>query len=66
MVIDEIGHIQDNLDYLGFTESPIYLWDGPVSVILDAGSTAAGKIQVKAIHSVLGDRQLPCGALILT
>lgn len=57
MVIDKIGHIQDNLYYLGFTECPIYLWDGPKPVIFDAGITAAGKIYVNAIRSVLGDRQ---------
>ncbi len=57
MVIDKIGHIQDNLYYLGFTECPIYLWDGPEPVIFDAGVTSAGKIYVNAIRSVLGDRQ---------
>lgn len=57
MVIDKIGHIQDNLYYLGFTECPIYLWDGPEPVIFDAGVTSAGKIYVDAIRSVLGDRQ---------
>lgn len=57
MVIDKIGHIEDNLYYLGFTECPIYLWDGPEPVIFDAGVTSAGKIYVNAIRSVLGDRQ---------
>jgi glyoxylase-like metal-dependent hydrolase (beta-lactamase superfamily II) len=57
MVIDQFGHIQNNLYYLGFTECPIYLVDRPEPVIFDAGVTCAGKIYVDAIHSVLGDRQ---------
>ncbi len=57
MVIDKIGHIHNNLYYLGFTECPIYLWDGPEPIIFDAGITAAGRIYVNAIRSVLGDRE---------
>ena len=57
MVIDQIGHIQNNLYYLGFTECPIYLLDGPEPVIFDAGVTCAGKIYLDAIRSVLGNRQ---------
>jgi glyoxylase-like metal-dependent hydrolase (beta-lactamase superfamily II) len=57
MIIEQIGHVQSNLYYLGFTECPIYLWDGPEPVIFDAGVTCAGKIYVNAIRSVLGERQ---------
>lgn len=57
MIIDKIGHIQNNLYYLGFTECPIYLLDGPEPVIFDSGVTCAGKIYVDAIRAVLGDRQ---------
>ncbi|HNX29557.1 MAG TPA: MBL fold metallo-hydrolase [Syntrophomonadaceae bacterium] len=57
MIIDKIGHIQDNLYYLGFIECPIYLLDGPQPVIFDAGVTCAGKIYVEAVRSVLGNRQ---------
>lgn len=57
MIIDKIGHIQNNFYYLGLIECPIFLLDGPEPVIFDAGVTCAGKIYVEAIRSILGQRQ---------
>ena len=52
MIIDKIGHIQNNFYYLGLIECPIFLLDGPEPVIFDAGVTCAGKIYVEAIRSI--------------
>lgn len=57
MVIDTIGHIQNNVYKLGFDECPIFLLDGPEPAIFDAGVSCAGKIYVEEIRTVLGDRQ---------
>jgi glyoxylase-like metal-dependent hydrolase (beta-lactamase superfamily II) len=64
MVIDKTGHVKNNLYYLGVTECPIFLLDGPQPVIFDAGVTCTGKIYVEAIRSILGKRQP--SALLLT
>lgn len=57
MIIETLGHIRNELYYLGITECPIFLLDGPQPVIFDAGVTCAGKIYLEAIRTVLGDRQ---------
>lgn len=64
MIINTLGHIRNNLYYLGIIDCPIFLLDGPEPVIFDAGVSCGGKIYVEAIRSVLGDRQP--SALFLT
>lgn len=57
MIINTLGHIQNNLYYLGLTECPVFLLDVSEPVIFDAGVSCAGNIYVEAIRSILGDRQ---------
>ncbi len=57
MIINTLGHIRNNLYYLGLTDCPIYLLDVPEPVIFDAGVSCAGNIYLEAIRSILGDRQ---------
>ncbi|HWQ74141.1 MAG TPA: MBL fold metallo-hydrolase [Syntrophomonas sp.] len=57
MVINKLGHIRDNLYYLGLPECPIFLLDGPQPAVFDAGISCAGKIYAEGIRSVLKGRQ---------
>ncbi|MEA4924197.1 MAG: MBL fold metallo-hydrolase [Syntrophomonadaceae bacterium] len=57
MVTNKLGHIRDNLYYLGLPECPIFLLDGPQPVVFDAGISWAGKIYAEAIRTVLKGRQ---------
>ncbi|MGE5544658.1 MAG: MBL fold metallo-hydrolase, partial [Bacillota bacterium] len=57
MIIRKSGHIKDGLYYLLHSEFPVFLLDRPQPAIFDAGLSCTGKLYVKAIKKVLGDRQ---------
>ncbi|MGE5544293.1 MAG: MBL fold metallo-hydrolase [Bacillota bacterium] len=57
MFITTTGRIQDNFYLLGHPGYPMFLLDAPKTAIFDACVCFAGKIYVKEIRSVLGNRE---------
>lgn len=64
MRIDQTGKIIDGFFALGNSGVPVYLLDGPVPVLFDAGFTAFALAYEKDIKSILGSRSP--GYLFLT
>lgn len=64
MIIQEIGKICNGFYVVGSARVPVYLLDGPVPVLFDAGLTAGAFLYEAGIRQVLGER-MP-GYLFLT
>lgn len=64
MRIGRTGEIADGFYVLGHAAAPIYLLDGPVPILFDAGFTGLLHLYKKAIKHVLGKR--PPAFLFLT
>lgn len=56
MIIREIGEIGDGFYVVGSASVPVYLLDGPVPVLFDAGMTAGAFLYEAGIRQVLGNR----------
>jgi len=57
MIIKETGKISDDLYVIGSPAIPVYLLDGPVPVLFDAGFTALAHQYENGIKEILGDRK---------
>lgn len=57
MIISKTGKISDDFYVIGSPEIPIYLLDGPVPVIFDAGCTALAHQYEIGIKKILSDRK---------
>ena len=57
MRIDGTGKIIDDFFALGNPSVPVYLLDGPVPAVFDAGFTAFARDYEKGIRNILGDRR---------
>jgi len=63
MIIQETGEIDDGFYVVGSAGVPVYLLDGPVPVLFDAGLTAgaylyeAGEYHLEPDEIELGDRR---------
>jgi len=56
MIIQETGEIGDGLYVVGFASVPIYLLNGPIPVLFDAGLTSGAFLYEAGIKQVLGKR----------
>jgi 2-aminobenzoylacetyl-CoA thioesterase len=56
MIIQETGQIGDGFYVVGSASVPVYLLDGPVPVLFDAGLTAGAFLYEAGIKQVLGER----------
>jgi glyoxylase-like metal-dependent hydrolase (beta-lactamase superfamily II) len=56
MKFTQTGKVKDDLYVVGSEAVPVYLLDGPVPVLFDAGFTALGPAYEADIRKVLGDR----------
>ena len=56
MRTQETGKIRDDFYVIGASNTPVYLLDGPVPVLFDAGITALAYLYERDIRKVLGDR----------
>ena len=57
MIINKTGKIIENLYMLGHSSTPVYLLDGDVPVLFDAGYAYLGERYVKEIKQITGDKQ---------
>jgi glyoxylase-like metal-dependent hydrolase (beta-lactamase superfamily II) len=57
MIIEETGEIGDGFYVIGSAAIPVYLLDGPVPVLFDAGMTAAAFLYEEGIKEILGERK---------
>jgi len=57
MIITKIGKICDGFYVIGLPDIPVYLLDGPVPVIFDAGCTALAHLYEIGIKEILGNRK---------
>jgi glyoxylase-like metal-dependent hydrolase (beta-lactamase superfamily II) len=57
MIIQETGKIGDDFYVIGSAAIPVYLLDGPVPVIFDAGMTAGAFLYEAGIKEILGERE---------
>lgn len=57
MIINKTGKISDEFYVIGHPDIPVYLLDGPVPVIFDAGCTALAHHYEIGIKEILGDRK---------
>jgi 2-aminobenzoylacetyl-CoA thioesterase len=64
MKFDQTGIIADDFYVVGNATVPVYLMDGPVPVLFDAGLTALGLVYEADIKKILGNRSP--GYLFLT
>lgn len=56
MIIQKTGKIGDDLYVIGSAAIPVYLLDGPVPVLFDAGLTAGAFVYEAGIKEILGER----------
>jgi 2-aminobenzoylacetyl-CoA thioesterase len=56
MIIQKTGKIDDDLYVIGSAAIPVYLLDGPVPVLFDAGLTAGAFVYEDGIKKILGER----------
>ena len=56
MIIQETGKIGNGLYVVGSAGVPVYLLDGPVPVLFDAGLTAGAFLYEAGIRQILGER----------
>jgi len=56
MIIQETGEIGNGFYVVGFAGVPVYLLDGPVPVLFDAGLTGGAFLYEAGIKQVLGER----------
>lgn len=56
MIIQETGEIGNGFYVVGFAGVPVYLLDGPVPVLFDAGLTAGAFLYEAGIKQILGER----------
>ena len=56
MIIQETGEICNGFYVIGSAGVPVYLLDGPVPVLFDAGLTAGSFLYEAGIRQVLGER----------
>ncbi|MFK5952512.1 MAG: MBL fold metallo-hydrolase [Desulfobacterium sp.] len=56
MIIQETGEIGNGLYVVGSAGVPVYLLDGPVPVLFDAGLTAGAFLYEAGIRQILGER----------
>jgi len=57
MIIQETGKIGDGFYVIGSAALPVYLLDGPVPVLFDAGMTAGAFLYEAGIKEILGERE---------
>ncbi|OQY50312.1 MAG: hypothetical protein B6230_06470 [Desulfobacteraceae bacterium 4572_89] len=57
MIIQETGKICDDFYVIGSAAIPVYLLDGPVPVLFDAGVTPGAFIYEAGIKEILGERE---------
>ncbi len=57
MIIQETGKIGDDFYVIGSAALPVYLLDGPVPVLFDAGMTAGAFLYEAGIKEILGERE---------
>jgi glyoxylase-like metal-dependent hydrolase (beta-lactamase superfamily II) len=57
MIIDSIGEITPGVHVLGHAAVPVYLVEGQMPAIFDAGMTFMGEIYATQIKAILGRRQ---------
>jgi len=57
MIIQETGKIGDDFYVIGSAAIPVYLLDGPVPVLFDAGMTAGAFLYEAGIKEILGERE---------
>ncbi len=57
MIIQKTGKVGDGIYVVGSSATPVYLVDGPVPVLFDAGLTAFAYQYEAGIKEVLGDRE---------
>ncbi|MBN1277693.1 MAG: MBL fold metallo-hydrolase [Deltaproteobacteria bacterium] len=56
MRISKTGEISDSFYVVGSYQVPVYLLDGPVPVLFDAGFSALAPLYLRDIKKILGDR----------
>jgi glyoxylase-like metal-dependent hydrolase (beta-lactamase superfamily II) len=56
MIIQETGKIGTDFYVIGSATIPVYLLDGPVPVLFDAGMTAGAFLYEAGIKEILGER----------
>jgi len=57
MIIQETGKIGDGFYVIGSAALPVYMLDGPVPVLFDAGMTAGAFLYEDGIKEILGERE---------
>ncbi|MCK5695662.1 MAG: MBL fold metallo-hydrolase [Desulfobacula sp.] len=57
MIIQKTGKIGDDFYVIGSAAIPVYLLDGPVPVLFDAGMTAGAFLYEAGIKGILGERE---------
>lgn len=57
MIIQETGKIGEDFYVIGSAALPVYLLDGPVPVLFDAGMTAGAFLYEAGIKEILGERE---------